>query len=215
MRKSLYVPAVAAVAIAAGLAVMASGQQNPASTQASGAEIAVIDIGKLMNEHPRRERVMRDFEQEVRQADAEFAEQAEKVRRMPERLNEYAPGTQEYKALEAEILRARNELNVETQMKQREFHTKQAQVYYQLFQEIVDEVAAFANYHGIAVVLRVNGDPPSLDHPDDVLRSVSRQVVWHSGNRDITPMILESLQRRFPGTPETPRGATIPSPPRR
>jgi Skp family chaperone for outer membrane proteins len=65
-----------------------------------------------------------------------------------------------------------------------------------VYQEIQQEVDAFAQANGIAVVLKFKSEQADADKPDEVLTELNKPVIWYARNLDITAVILESLNRR-------------------
>jgi len=87
-------------------------------------------------------------------------------------------------------------LNVRFQLQKKEFSKTEAKIYYMVYQEIQQEVDAFAQANGIAVVLKFKSEQADAEKPDEVLTELNKPVIWYARNLDITPIILESLNRR-------------------
>ncbi len=80
--------------------------------------------------------------------------------------------------------------------KKKEFLDREAKIYYGVYQEIVNEVEAFANENGIAIVIRFNSEEITQDR-NAVLEGINRAVVYQSKS-NITNAIIERLVRKSP-----------------
>jgi len=140
---------------------------------------------------------------EVDQARNRLKQEEEALRKMltdlqdPEKTK---PGSPEYKQLEEIVARRRADLEVQLRLQNKEFAVKESGIYHAVYQEIEQEVGYFAAQSGITAVLRFNGDPVEGENPNEVLRNVNKQVIWFAQGLDITPDILERLNRKWNGT---------------
>ena len=68
-------------------------------------------------------------------------------------------------------------------------------IYYNVYNEVLNEVALFAEQHGIGLVLRFNSEPIDANDRASVLEGVNRHIVFQK-NSNITPNIIDRLNRR-------------------
>jgi hypothetical protein len=81
--------------------------------------------------------------------------------------------------------------------------------------EIDDAVKLISTRNGINLALRFNGDPIDPNDPNDILRGVNKAIVYYDTRMDITPYVLQELNRSNPGTGNIgvrPQGAGVPQP---
>ncbi|NBP80380.1 OmpH family outer membrane protein [bacterium] len=102
-------------------------------------------------------------------------------------------GTPEFKKLEAEIAKAQGDFNVTAQLQKKDFMDREAQVYMQVYQEIEKAVEQFARQHRIAVVFRFDGEPTDSGNRDEILRGITKPIVYLEPGIDITPDVLKML----------------------
>jgi hypothetical protein len=58
-----------------------------------------------------------------------------------------------------------------------------------------------ATKNGIVLVLRFNGDPVDGNNRDEILRGINKAIVYNDPRMDITPYVLQDLNRSAaPGT---------------
>ena len=59
--------------------------------------------------------------------------------------------------------------------------------------EVEKAVAQFAREHGIAVVFRFDGDPVDGGDRNQILRGITKPIVFYEAGNDITPDVLKML----------------------
>jgi Skp family chaperone for outer membrane proteins len=180
------------------LAAELSAQQGarPAGGTRAGSDIALLDIGVIFKNNTRFKQHMADLQADMQRAEEQMKKERDSLRALSERLNDYKAGTAEYKQLEEEIAKRSADLNVRFQLQKKEFAKTEARTYHMIYQEVQQEVDAFAQANGIAAVLKFTSENADGDNPDAVLRDLNKPVIWYARNLDITPIILESLNRR-------------------
>jgi Outer membrane protein len=114
-----------------------------------------------------------------------------------EQLKGFNVGTAEYKRLEAEIAKAQGDFNVNAQLQKKDFMEREARVYKQVYDEVEKAVAQFAKEHRIAVVHRFDGEPVDSADRNQIMRGITKPIVYYEPGIDITPDILKMLN----GTP--------------
>lgn len=199
MKKSrVWVALASCFLVTAVFVAGVSAQQRaaPASGTRSGSEIALIDIGVIFKNLTRFKAHMTDLQTDMERAEQQMKKERDSLRALSEQLNAYKAGTVEYKQLEEEITKRSADLNVRFQLQKKEFAKTEAKIYYMVYQEIQQEVDAFAQANGIAVVLKFKSEQADAEKPDEVLTELNKPVIWYARNLDITPIILESLNRR-------------------
>jgi Skp family chaperone for outer membrane proteins len=176
--------------------VSAQQRSGPATGTRVGSEIALIDIGVIFKNHTRFKAHMADLQADMERAEQQMKKERDSLRGLSEQLGGYKAGSVEYKQLEEEITKRSADLNVRFQLQKKEFAKTEAKTYYMVYQEIQQEVDAFAQANGIAVVLKFKSEQADADKPDEVLTELNKPVIWYARNLDITAVILESLNRR-------------------
>ena len=215
MKKSHPAVWVTLAGLIIGAAVLAIAQTpgvsrptNPAPT--GGPYVAVIDVGYIFRNHARLKQMMDNLKAEIQQADARARAENEAIRQLMQQLEQERPGTPNYKQLEETIAKRRADLQVQTALQRKEFLLREAKLYYSVYQEIEQVVRYFATQNNIAVVLRFNGEAADPDDPDSILREINKPVVYFAQSLDLTPVVLEALNRSAAQT-ATPRQPTTPT----
>ncbi len=162
----------------------------------AGPNVALLDVSYIFKNHPRFKDMMNDMKADVERAEADVNRERDTIRKLAEKLDDFRKGSPDYKAMEEEIARKEADLSVKVQLQRKQFLEREAKNYLTVYQEIEQEVNYYCQNKNIDMVLRFNGDPADANKPDSVLSYINKPVVWYQKDRDITPIILDSLQKR-------------------
>ena len=202
----------AAVAIVQGSAFaqvpVRAVQPAPAAAQpprsaVPAAHVAVVDVGYIFKNHARFKAEMDRMKDQVMAAENTLKGERDRINGLMEQIKGFNPGTPEFKKLEAEIAKAQGDFNVSAQLQKKEFMDQEAKVYLQVYTEVEKAVEQFAREHRIAIVHRFDGDPVDNSDRNQILRGITKPMVYIEPGIDITPDILKMLN--------TPAVATQPA----
>lgn len=192
------------------LATAVFAQTNPPNNPApagDGTRVAVIDIGKVFKQHPRFIQSMEAMKRDVQQSQAELQNRAKEIEALRGKLQTFQSDSGEAKAIEAQILEKQAAGQLEATKKKKELLDREAKLYFEVYEEIKQEVNGFMQQYGIALVLRFNSDSIDVRNRPAVLEYVNRPIV--SERRiDITAQIVERVARRTATRPNP--GAAAP-----
>jgi len=183
---------------------------NPAAPSGPPTHVAVIDVGYIFKNHAKFKAMMDRMKDEVMTAENGLKAERDRVNGLVEQLKGFNVGTPEYKKLEAEIANAQSQFNVTAQLQKKEFMDREAKVYLQVYTEIEKAVEQFAKTHRIAVVHRFDGESVDGSDRNQILRSITKPIVYLEPGIDITVDILKMLNTQA-GVAAQPAGV----PPRR
>jgi Skp family chaperone for outer membrane proteins len=165
-----------------------------------GTAVAVVDISFIFENHVGFKHAMEQMKKEVQQYEQELQQRNQELQKDREQLGQYNPGSQEYEKLERAIADKAAKLQIDMQMKKREFLQRESRVYYDVYQEVAGAVREFAQLKGIDLVLRYSDGEMKPEDRGSVLQGVNRAILYQS-NLDITREILDRLNR----TPQVSR----------
>ncbi|MFM9010979.1 MAG: OmpH family outer membrane protein, partial [Planctomycetota bacterium] len=154
---------------------------------------AVIDVGYIFKNHARFKQAMDKMKDEVLQAENVLKAERDRINGLMEQLKGFNVGTPEYKKLEAEVAKAQGDFSVNAGLQKKDFMDREAKVYLQVYNEIERAVSQFARDNGIAVVLRFDGDPVDATDRNRILGSITKPIVYHDPQIDITADVLRML----------------------
>ena len=183
------------VAAAAVSMVISCGPAFGQAAAPSGppTHVAVIDVGYIFKNHAKFKAMMDKMKDEVMAAENGLKAERDRVNGLVEQLKGFNVGTPEYKKLEAEIAKAQGDFNVTAQLQKKDFMDREAKVYLQVYTEIEKAVEQFAKQHRIAVVHRFDGESPDGTDRNQILRSITKPIVYLEPGIDITVDILKML----------------------
>lgn len=186
-----WVPVVlASLLFCGGIVSVAAAQQMP------GIGVALIDIGYIYKHHEGFKAQVAELEKAVNLADIDFKSRGERLRQQAAQLKELPPGSPDYKALETALFKEQQELNTQLTLQRKQFADREAAIYYSVYKEIQDELAFFCQRNRVALVFRFNGEPLDTSNSATVLQQINRDVVYYDKPLDITPIILDQLNRK-------------------
>jgi Skp family chaperone for outer membrane proteins len=168
-------------------------QAQQAAARPPATHQAVIDIGYIFKNHAQFKSKMDKMRDEVMAAENGLKAERDRINGLGEQLKGFNPGTPEFKKLEAEVAKAQGEFNVEAQLQKKDFMDREAAIYHEVFGQIEQAVAQFSQEHGIAVVHRFDGDPVDSGDRNQVLRGITKPLVYYDRSIDITPDVLRLL----------------------
>ncbi|MCA9314779.1 MAG: OmpH family outer membrane protein [Planctomycetes bacterium] len=161
----------------------------------AGPEVAVVDVTRLLNEHPES----KELDKRLRRAQEDAQANADQQRERMEALK------QEIQKLQAEdperVIKERNlgvmQMNAEFSYKwaQQQALREYAASLETLYASVVTQVSRYARENGIKVVLQRRADEPKATTPDDFfLRQRLRVVVFADASTDITEPVLARIK---------------------
>jgi len=169
-----------------------SNSRAPQSNSGAGS-IAVIDISRIFKEHKRFRAALEDMKKDVEAAESSLRKEGDDIKKLVEQMKaQYTPGSPQYKQQEELIATKQAQLQLRMNLQKKNFMEQEAKIYYNIYQEIEQEVKYFAQRHNINLVLRFNNIQMSPDNRQKVLAGVNRAVVYQN-NIDITYDILQRL----------------------
>jgi Skp family chaperone for outer membrane proteins len=206
--KTTLIPATCVAALVAILAANSAVAQKSAAPAGPSGGTAVVDISYIFKYHGRFKQGMEGLKSSVEAAEAEFKKEKKAIEADMEKVQQFKPGSAEYKRGEEDIARKQSEFQVKVSLKKKELAERESKIYFNVYQEVSDEVKYYADKNGISLVLRFNGDPVDVNNRESVLREINKPIVYQKGI-DITPIILDALNRHpktTSGTATGPKG---------
>jgi len=165
--------------------------------------VAVIDINYIFDKYSRFQQDVEGWKRDSEHTAGQFKKEEDSIVKQIESMKTLKPGTKEFKGLEEEITRKKSDLEINAQLKKKEFAEAAARLQIKAYQEITAAVKAYAERNGISLVLQFNGAPVDQNNPRAVQAELSKLVVYQNGI-DITPIILDDLNRRAAATAVRP-----------
>jgi Skp family chaperone for outer membrane proteins len=220
--KKLIVSVTAIAALAAVLlqAVPTQGQQGggaaPAARQARPHQVGLIDMAYVFNNYDKFKAMQASMQADLKAAREKAQGAIDEIRQINEQLatGTLATDSAEYKALEQKSIRLQTELEAYGRVTQTENLRKEAEIYKQIYLEVQDAIKVYSKYYGYTLILRFDREQvETASQPQEILNRLTRQVVYHQGEDDLTEVILQQLNKQYQAaaTAARPAGATTPA----
>ncbi|WP_233148417.1 OmpH family outer membrane protein [Rhodopirellula sp. MGV] len=184
--------------IAIGLAAVLAPGLVANQAQAQNTEphrIAVVDVGYIFKSHTGIRTQVAKIEADLKAFDAELKDKREQLRVMAAKLKDLSPGTPDYAALEEQITDMDAKLRLEMNRKRKELADAEAKIYFDNYQHIAEGVKFLAGHYKINLVLRYNSEEMKEGEGQSVIRGVMKNIVYHDEQLDMTPGVMQYLDR--------------------
>ncbi len=198
MKKFILVAALVAAVLPTGALVHEAQAQQP---RGIGSPIAILDLTYIFKNHLRFQQMSDGMRRDVEAAENNLKNDRDAYQKMGQQLETYRKGTPEYRAMEEELAKKAADLNLRVSIQKKDFLEQEAKIYYNVYQEITEHVRYYSEQHGISLVLRFNGDPVDRNDPQEVLKELNKSVLYYNRAIDITPIVLEEINRKAGGPP--------------
>jgi len=188
VRRSVFV-----ATLVASLSLVSLGSLQAQVTSAptpQRATVVVIDVEAVFKAHNRFKQAIDIMKKDVADFENHVRDQQAKIRSKTEEMQQFNPGTPDYKRKEEEAAQMTSVLQVQMQLKRRDFMEREAKLYYNVYTEVKGLVARFANDQGISLVLRYNSAEIDPTDRNSVMMGVNSPIVFQR-NLDITRWIIK------------------------
>src|SRR5947209_7252290 len=159
-------------------AIAPSAPAPAPSASAAGTSVAVIDVAYIFKNHARFNQSMNDMKRDIEAFDAHMQEESKKLQKKQEEMQTFGPSSPQFKKLDEDLAKMKSDFQIAVQSKKRDFLEQEAKVYFNIYREVEEAVAVFAQRHGIRLVLRFTGDDMKADDRQSILQGVNKPVVY-------------------------------------
>ncbi|MGE0377342.1 MAG: OmpH family outer membrane protein [Planctomycetaceae bacterium] len=204
--KKLIIGAMA-VAMLASLFVVSGriqGQQGQPPKTASAADpphkVGLIDMAEVFKDYEKFKSLRDDLQAQIEQSDTQAKAMLAEMKQLQEvgQSGQFKQDSAEFKKIEQQLITKKGELESFRQVQQREFLRKESEIYKQVYLEVQDMVEKFATHFNYTLIVRFNRSKvDAAENPQEVIQSMNRQVVYHRGQDDITPRIVQALNQKY------------------
>ena len=143
------------------------------------------------------------MKEEISASEAKAKGMQEELAQMQKDMKGMLEGGPDYTKAEQIIVRKAAEFETFRRSASRDFLKKESQIYLKVYDETSAAVKKYADYHKYTLIIRFNREELDTENPQNLLQGMNRQVVYHHEEDDITPSVLEFLNRRFAPAPTT------------
>lgn len=200
---------VVGVVVAATMMITPVAQAQEA---AASHRVAVVDVAYIFKNHKGIKAQVSAVEADLKAYDAELKKKRDELKLAAEKLKAFKPGTPDYIAQEEKVASMDSKLRLDMARKRKELADAEAKIYYDNYQKIAAGVKFLAGHYKINLVLRYNSEDMEPDVGESVIRGVMKNIVYHDESLDMTPGVMQYLDRVIPTPTSTPAGSTARNP---
>ena len=204
-----------ALALLAGVLTLSgnawSQNKEAPPTAASNAphKVGLIDMAHVFKNYKKFEALREELKEEIGGSESKAKAMQEELAQMQKDMKGLAEGGPEYSKAEQSIVAKAAAFETFRRAASREFLKKESQIYLQVYNETSSAVEKYAKYHKYTLIIRFNREELDTENPQNLLQGMNRQVVYHQTEDDITPSVLEFLNRKY-NTNTAPAAAAPP-----
>lgn len=158
------------------------GQQN----------VVVVDMGRIFQEHLGFKASIDALQNEVEAFRATIQADRTRIQSESEVLAGMDRSSEDYKTKEAAMAKLAADMQVNHNMKNKDFMEREAELYYQTYVQILNAVQNFSRQNNISLVIRFSGEKIDPTDRASVLAGVNNVVVYQD-KRDITDLIIQMV----------------------
>ena len=187
------VPLFSVAAVLNLTAVNTTDAQNVGVPQS---RVAVIDIKYILENHVAFKQAMEGLKVQFDQAGEQLKAERLRINELEMKLRELKPSTQDYNQLDEEVNRAKADWSINANKQKKEIPKRESQILWKVYYDVKTETKRYCEQNRIDLVISFNGEPIDPAQPQQVVRGVSKPIVYHQPGIDITPHILASLNNQ-------------------
>ncbi|QDT09916.1 OmpH family outer membrane protein [Stieleria marina] len=195
-------------AIVMAIAVVSVMAPSVASAQ-DATRVAIVDVAYIFKNHPGIKAQVTKVEGDLKRYDTELKAKRDQLKLAAEKLKTFTPGSPDYSAQEEQVASMESKLRLDMARKRKELADAEAKIYFDNYQQIAAGVKFLAEHNKINLVLRYNSEEMNQGQGDSVIRGVMKNVVFHDDSLNMTPIVMQYLDRALKvagnGAPATQR----------
>ncbi len=158
--------------------------------------VRVIDLNYVFKNN-RAFSVQRDqMKAKLDRAEAEVQALKQELQKLAQSVTDMPLGSPDRNRLEEEYAKRSADLSLRVQRDKKDFLREEARIYYNTYVGVQKEIQYYCEQNNVGLVLRFNGDEIDPASPQQVLQGVNKPILYASRKIDITPIIVEALDRR-------------------
>lgn len=200
MRHCRQLSAICGLLVVSVLSSSIASAQAPAKPASAGTKIAIVDVARILKDHPGIKSQMQQIEQELKNFDASFKAKNEELKNEVAVLKDLVPGTPDYTRQEEKIAQIESRGKLDFGRRRKELIDAEAKIFHDNYQLISQMVSSVAVTNQIGIVFRYNSEEMDLTDKDSLIRGVMKNIVYHDAGLDMTDLVMKMLDQHFART---------------
>lgn len=160
-------------------------------------KVGLIDMAHVFKNYKKFEALRDELKEEIGASEEKAKLMQGELAEMQKSMKGLAEGGPEFTKAEQIIVKKAADFETFRRAASRDFLKKESQIYLQVYNETSAAVEKYAKYHKYTLIIRFNREELDTENPQNLLQGMNRQVVYHQAEDDITPSVLEFLNRKY------------------
>ena len=163
-------------------------------------KVGLIDMAHVFKNYKKFEALREELKDEIAASEAKAKEMQTDLAEMQKAMKGLTEGGPEFTKAEGAIVKKAADFESFRRTASREFLQKESKIYLLVYNETSAAVKKYADFHKYSLIIRFNREELDTENPQNLLQGMNRQVVYHHEEDDITPSVLEFLNRKYTST---------------
>lgn len=201
--KRIIVSASAIAMLAGVLSLTRDAFSEPGNQPAAAAnaphKVGLIDMAFVFKNYKKFETLREDLKAKITESEDKAKGAQQEILDLQTKIKTYAEGSPDFSKTEQALVQKAADFETFKRKMGREFLKEEAQIYQQVYNEVLDAVKFFAEKKEYTLIMRFNREDMENENqtPQAMLQNMNRQVVYHREDDDITQSILRLLNNKF------------------
>lgn len=158
----------------------------------NGGMVAVLDVAKVFEGNTVFTNRMEAIKTEATEFKSQMEAEQLAIQQQAEGLKGLNQGSPEFNALQAELEQKTATLRTKAQQTNTALLNKEAQIYYDTYQQMQTTVADLASKYNITLIIRWDSKPIDPTKRDEVIKGVNRNIVYQK-DLDLTSLVIDNM----------------------
>ena len=158
----------------------------------NGGMVAVLDVAKVFEGNTVFTNRMEAIKTEATEFKSQMEAEQLAIQQQAEGLKSLNQGSPEFNALQAELEQKTATLRTKAQQTNTALLNKEAQIYYDTYQQMQTTVADLASKYNITLIIRWDSKPIDPTKRDEVIKGVNRNIVYQK-DLDLTSLVIDNM----------------------
>jgi outer membrane protein len=173
---------------------------TPAARQARPHQIGLIDMAYVFNNYEKFKALQQAVQDDLKAAKDKAQVTIDEIKKLNEQLTsgQIKSDSPDAQRIERDMIRMQTELEAFGRVTQNSNLKREAEIYKQVYLEVQDAIKSYADHYGYTLIIRFDRESVAdSNDPQQVLQRLTRQVVYHRGEDDLTMVILNYLNKTY------------------
>jgi len=161
-------------------------------------KIGVVDMSRVFDAYKKRDDFNKTLEEFRRQKAQEIENRRVEIRRLQDKIQLLAPGSEERKSEEENLSRKRLEFETEGRLAAQEVDQKYRALLAEIYRDISEQVKRFSEENGYDLILKTEALETDTSSTAELkLRLSTQKILYYSPRLDVTGKIIEVLNKEY------------------